>query len=99
MTGRLEQGFRQRFRQLLALVEPRRLEFGVELLMGRARERSRRDGRPLAFALAELYEFTRRRVVRRVEVTGACSLVQPPWRRFTEDRPPRFVGDSSLGGL
>jgi len=28
MTARLEAGFRHRFRDLLALVQPRRLEFG-----------------------------------------------------------------------
>lgn len=99
MTGRVEQGFRHRFRQLLALVQPRRLEFGVELLMGRARERARRGGIPLALALADLYEFTRQRVVRRVDLTGACSIVDPPWARFSEAKPPRFVGDASLLGL
>lgn len=99
MTSRLEQGFRHRFRQLLALVRPRRLEFGVELLMGRARDRSRREGRPPVQALADLYEFTRKRVVRRVEVTGACSVVSPVWARFDDAHPPRFVGDRSLLGL
>src|SRR5262245_40928242 len=99
MTGRLEEGFRHRFRQLLALVRPRRLEFGVELLMGRARARSQREGRPLVQALADVYEFTRQRVVRRVERTGACSVVNPPWARFDDARRPRFVVDQSLLGL
>jgi uncharacterized protein with PIN domain len=99
MTGRLEEGFRHRFRQLLALVRPRRLEFGVELLMSRAREHSRRCGVPLVQSLADRYEFTRKRVVRRVEVTGACSVTIPPWRRFENGPPPRFVGDQSLLGL
>src|SRR5262245_33893086 len=98
MTGRLEQGFRHRFRQVLALVRPRRLEFGVELLLGRARETSRREAIPLVEAMADLYEHTRRRVARRVEVTGACSLVHPPWSRFAASQP-RFVGDASLLGL
>ena len=99
MSGRLEEGFRHRFRQLLVLVRPRRLEFGVELLMGRAQDRSRREGIPLVQALADVYEFTRQRVVRRVEVTGACAVVNPPWARFDDARPPRFVGDHSLLGL
>src|SRR5262245_26500235 len=99
MTGRLEGGFRHRFRHLLALVRPRRLEFGVELLMSRAREEARREGIPIVHALAERYEFTRKRVVRRVEVTGACSVATPPWRRFGEGRLPRFLGDRSLLGL
>jgi uncharacterized protein len=99
MTGRLEEGFRHRFRQLLALVRPRRLEFGVELLMSRARDHSRRHDLPLVQSLADRYEFTRKRVVRRVEVTGACSVAIPPWRRFEKGPPPRFVGDPSLLGL
>jgi uncharacterized protein len=99
MHGRVEEGFRHRFRALLALVRPRRLEFGVELLVGRARDRSLREGVPLVDALAELHEFTRRRVARRLEVTGACSLMHPPWSRFSQERRPRFVGDGSLLGL
>jgi uncharacterized protein with PIN domain len=98
MTHRLELGFARRFRDLLALVRPRRLEFGVELLMGRARERSARDGVPLAKALFDLYLFTRRRVARRLEVTGACTLAEAPWSRFREE-PPLFLCDHSLGAL
>jgi uncharacterized protein with PIN domain len=99
MTARLEAGFRHRFRDLLALVQPRRLEFGVDLLMGRGRERAEREGVPLAVGLAHVYEFTRVRVKRRVDLTGACSVVNPPWARFSDAKPPRFACDASLGGL
>jgi uncharacterized protein with PIN domain len=99
VTARIEAGFRHRFRELLALVSPRRLEFGVELLMGRGRDLAVREGLPLATGLAQVYEFTRVRVKRRVEVTGACAVVRPPWARFSEARPPRFLCDPSLGGL
>jgi len=99
MTARIEAGFRHRFRELLALVSPRRLEFGVELLMGRGRDLAKREGLPLATGLAQVYEFTRVRVKRRVEMTGACAVVAPPWARFSEARPPRFRCDPSLGGL
>jgi uncharacterized protein len=95
--SRLEAGFQHRFRELLALVSPRRLEFGVELLMGRGRARAASEGLPLAAALARVYEFTRVRVKRRVEVTGACSVANPPWARFAG--APRFLCDASLGGL
>lgn len=98
MTQRLELGFRRRFRDLLALVRPRRLEFGVDLLLGRARERSARDGVPLAKSLLDLYLFTQRRVARRLVVTGACTLAEAPWARFKEG-PPSFLCDGSLGGL
>jgi uncharacterized protein with PIN domain len=99
VTARIEAGFRHRFRELLALVSPRRLEFGVELLLGRGRDLAVREGLPLATGLAQVYEFTRVRVKRRVEVTGACAVVRPPWARFSEARPPRFLCDPSLGGL
>ena len=99
MTARLEAGFRHRFRDLLALVQPRRLEFGVELLMGRGRDMAEREGVPLAVGLARVYEFTRVRVKRRVDLTGSCSVVNPPWARFFAAPPPRFLCDASLGGL
>jgi uncharacterized protein with PIN domain len=94
----MDRGYRNRFREVLALVQPRRLDFGVELLLGRARERAQRDGVSMAQAFALLYEFTRARVARRLEVTGSCSLVSPPWLRFP-GVPPRFACDLSLGGL
>jgi uncharacterized protein with PIN domain len=96
--GRIEHGFRRRFREVLALVQPRRLEFGVELLVGRAKDAGVRQGIPLVRAFAELYEFTRIRVERRLRLTGACSLVSPTWDRF-RTAPPRFLCDASLGGL
>jgi uncharacterized protein with PIN domain len=99
VRGRIEDGFRRRFRDLLALVRPRRLEFGVELLMRRGRRRSEQDGVPLARGLLRVYAFTRERVERRLTVTGACSLVKPPWDRFKTGEPPRFLCDASLGGL
>jgi len=49
--------------------------------------------------LARVYEFTRVRVKRRVDVTGSCSVVNPPWARFSAAKPPRFLCDASLGGL
>ena len=98
MTRRLELGFRRRFRDLLALVRPRRLDFGVDLLVGRAQERSARDGVPSARSFLDLYLFTRRRVARRLVVTGACTLAEAPWERFQSD-PPAFLCDGSLVGL
>ncbi len=97
MDGRTEAGFRHRFRALLALVGPKRLEFGVDLLLDRGHERAARDGVLLGRALADLYEETRRKVRRRVEVTGCC-WGSPPWETFAVS-PPRFLCDPSLGGL
>ena len=91
---RVEEGYRHRFRRLLAKVQPRRLEFGVELLLGRARERSVRDGLPLPAALAAQYEHTRVRVHKRLALMAACAVEPPPALAV-----PRFVCDASLGGL
>lgn len=96
--SRIEQGFRRRFRELLALVQPRRLDFGVELLMGRGRDRALRDGVPLARGLLRVFEFTRVRVKRRLEVVGSCTLVRPSWERFRLEKPA-FLCDASLGRL
>jgi uncharacterized protein with PIN domain len=98
MRRRIEEGYRRRFRDLLALVGPRRLEFGAELLLSRGRAKSTREGISLAQALASVYEYTRVRVERRVRLVGSCSLARPPWERFSKVAP-RFLCDSSLGGL
>jgi uncharacterized protein len=97
VAHRLEAGYREKFRTLLAKVRPKRLEFGADLLVRRAREMRIREGIPLGRALARVYEATRARVERRLAVTAACSLSGRP---LGEDGPPpRFVCDASLGGL
>jgi uncharacterized protein with PIN domain len=96
--GRIEAGFRYRFRVLLALVGAKRLDFGVELLLSRGRERGRQEGVSLGKALADLYEETRIKVKRRLEVSG-CSWGEAPWDRFSGGPPPSFLCDPSLGGL
>jgi uncharacterized protein with PIN domain len=96
--SRIELGFRRRFRELLALVEPRRLDFGVELLMGRGRTRAEQEGLPLARGLFQVFEFTRTRVKRRLAVVGSCTVARPTWERFRVEKPA-FLCDASLGGL
>jgi uncharacterized protein with PIN domain len=97
VADRLETGYRAKLRWLLAKVRPRRLDFGVDLLVRRARTLSEREGVPLPEALARVYEFTRWRVKRRLERTAACRLTGTPLD--TPVRPPRFLCDPSLGGL
>jgi uncharacterized protein with PIN domain len=97
MTSRIEDGFRRRFRDLLALVRPRRLDFGVELLLRRGRERAARQDIPLARGLAHVYDLTRTRVERRLALAVACSVPAEAARPAGE--PPRFLCDASLGGL
>jgi uncharacterized protein with PIN domain len=97
VAHRLEAGYREKFRTLLAKVRPKRLEFGADLLMKRAGEMRIREGIPLGRALARVYEDTRRRVEKRLALTVACTLSGRPLGEDGE--PPRFVCDSSLGGL
>jgi uncharacterized protein len=78
-------------------VRPRRLAFGVDLLVARAQERSTREGVPLARAFVDLYLFTRVRVARRLVVTGACTLAEAPWERFKTDAPGFFCDESLVG--
>jgi uncharacterized protein with PIN domain len=92
MPSRIEAGWRDRFRRTLAKVRPRRLAFGVDLLMRRADELATREGIPLADARLRVYEFTRWRVARRLEKTGVC-VVDPAAGRDA------FACDPSLGGL
>ena len=97
MAHRLEAGYREKFRTLLAKVRPRRLEFGADLLVRRAREMRIREGIPLGRALARVYEATRVRVEKRLALTVACSLSGRPLGQPGEAQ--RFVCDASLGGL
>lgn len=99
MGDRIERGYREKFRVLLSRVRPRRLDFGVELLVGRARERSRREAIPLPRALADLYESTRVRVEKRVALMDACRVVPTEAAGEGPAEPPRFVCDANLGGL
>jgi uncharacterized protein len=92
MAARIQAGWRERFRRTLAKVGPRRLAFGVDLLMRRSDELAAREGIPLAEARLRVYEFTRWRVARRLEKTGAC-VIDP-----AADRDA-FACDPSLGGL
>jgi len=94
VSDRIEMGYREAFRGLLARVKPRRLEFGVELLVGRARERAARDGTPLRRALYDLYVETRGKVEKRVALMAACTLAPAE-----PAASPRFLCDESLGGL
>jgi hypothetical protein len=92
MAARITAGWRQRFRRTLARVGPRRLEFGVELLMRRADELASREGIAVAEARLRVHEFTRWRVARRIEKTGACVIDAAAGR-------DAFACDPSLGGL
>jgi uncharacterized protein with PIN domain len=94
VPSRLEAGYREKLRLLLMRLRPRRLDFGVSLLLGRARDLAERAELPRAEALARVYEFTRWRVQRALSARGLPAGLLP-------DRPPDplFLCDASLGGL
>ncbi len=98
MDGRIEAGFRHRFRTLLALVSAERLDVGVEKLLRRGRERAADAGISVGRAWAELYEETRKEVERRHGANGS-SRGEVPGRRFSGAEPPSFLCDPSLAGL
>jgi uncharacterized protein with PIN domain len=92
VATRIDTGWRERYRRTLARVGPRRLAFGVELLMRRADELAERERIAVAEARLRVHEFTRWRVARRIEKTGACTIDPAAGR-------DAFACDSSLGGL
>jgi uncharacterized protein with PIN domain len=98
-TQHLEESYRERFRALLARCQPRRLEFGVELLIERARARRDGSGVPLDQALSALYDETRERVERREQAQAACPIGGGRLPPAPLADPPRFICDGSLGGL
>jgi uncharacterized protein with PIN domain len=98
VDGRIEHGFRARFR---ALAECTVEEVGssVARVVSEARGRAMREEIPLARALTEAW-FVRLEAAKRA---WACrpshGRPAPPWARFDDARPPRFLCDPSLGGL
>ncbi len=86
MDGRVEAGFRHRFRALLqAWPDPQR-EHEVDRLIEEARVSARRGDSSLAQALLRAFETLR----------GPAA---GPSRRAADDEEPRFLCDPSLAGL
>jgi hypothetical protein len=96
VDGRIEHGFRARLLSLARLSGegPARR---VERLVAEARGRVMREEVPLARALADAWA-AEVAAARKAGEGGARGDV-PPWARFDEVRPPRFLCDPSLGGL
>ncbi len=98
MDGRIEHGFRARFRALAALGGEEPVARAARLL-SEARGRAMREGTSLARALTDAWvvelEAGRRAWAARPSHEGPA----PPWARFDEARPPRFLCDPSLAGL
>jgi hypothetical protein len=98
VDGRIEAGFRYRFRALLALERVERPDDGVERLVTLGRDRAAKEGVSLGRAYADLFEDERRRVRAHLDQIGGRHR-DAPWQRFSSDDPPSFLCDPSLGGL
>ena len=83
--SRIRRGYEARFRALLRQARARRLDQGVEWLVGQARDLSAREGIALAEGLARVYE------------RSAARRTAP--KVNTDPLPIRFFCDSGLGGL
>ena len=95
--GRIRDAYETKFRKLLQLLHPRRLELGVKLLLDRAERLSERNGTPLPHALAQVYERARQQVQRRQELLGSCPLTTDLRKEDLDS--VEFVCDAGLGGL
>lgn len=98
MDGRIEHGFRARLR---ALAEVAGEEPGsyVARVVSEARGRATREEIPFARALSEAW-LVALDAGKRAWATGPRREgPDPPWARFDEQRPPRFLCDPSLAGL
>lgn len=99
IMGRIRAAYEQKFRRLLAHLQPRRLELGVRLLMERAERLSRRTGIEPARALAAVYRRACAQVRR--GRAGAAAVWAPPSAKPDDHEPAEvaFVCDAGLGGL
>lgn len=99
MDGRIEHGFRARFRALVLWSGGEDAEAEADRLVGEAIAAAASEGTPPAHALAAAWvrEVTAAKLSWIGRASGASGA--PPWARFDEADPPRFLCDPSLGGL
>jgi len=99
VDGRIEHGFRARFRALVGWSGAEGADVAAGRLVSEAIATAASERTTLAHALAsvwlrELTAAKRAWIERPVGPAGA-----PPWARFDEANPARFLCDPSLGGL
>ena len=99
MDGRIEHGFRARFRALAVWTGREEPEVEADRLVGEARARAVAERISTARALVTVW--LRELAAAKRGWTGRASGAggTPPWARFDEANPPRFLCDPSLGGL
>jgi len=99
VDGRIEHGFRARFRALAQWAGSQDGEVEADRLVSEATGAAASAGVSLAQALAAVWlrELTRAKRTWIDRPSGSAGA--PPWARFDEADPPRFLCDPSLGGL
>jgi hypothetical protein len=99
VDGRIEHGFRARFRALVLWSGGEDADVEASRLVRDAVAAAASQGTPPAYALAAawLRELTAAKLSWIAQARGASG--GPPWARFDEANPPRFFCDPSLGGL
>ena len=98
MDGRIEHGFRARFRALAEITGGEAGSF-VARIVSEARGLSMREETPLARTLADAWVRELEAAKKAWAARPAVGVPPPPWARFDETRPPRFLCDPSLAGL
>jgi uncharacterized protein with PIN domain len=98
VNGRIEHGFRARLRALAALGGEEPVSRAARVL-SEARGRAMREGISLARALTDSWLVELDAAKRAWAAPSSHEASVPPWTRFDETRPPRFLCDPSLGGL
>ena len=99
MDGRIEHGFRARFRALAACRGEGEAGGWAARLVDAAVARARSAGQPAARALADAWMRELPTAKSAWARRGAPAEPAPSWARFDEAHPPRFLCDPSLGGL
>jgi uncharacterized protein len=99
VDGRIEHGFRARLRALARWTGGKRDDVEADGLVHEATRAAAIAGASPARALASAW-LRELRAARRAWAGGSAELASaPPWARFDEANPPRFLCDPSLSGL
>ena len=99
MDGRIEHGFRARFRALARWTGGEDGDVEADRLVSEATDAAANAGVSLAQALAAVWLRELSGAKRTWIERSGGSAGAPPWARFDEANPPRFLCDPSLGGL
>jgi hypothetical protein len=99
VDGRIEHGFRARFRVLAACRGEGEPDRWAASVVAEAVARARSAGQPAARALADAWMGEMPAAKSAWARREARAEPRPPWARFDDEHPPSFLCDPSLGGL